>query len=105
MESHKSHVPNHQPYIYIYRVHYNTIVFIGHLSSAHLHHLTSLPQLVFRTMESVSQSFRCTVEFISLNANCILNPEATHQKAMENGPFIDGLPYLPRKNDDFPWLC
>jgi hypothetical protein len=22
--------------------------------------------------------------------------------AMENGPFIDGLPI---KNDDFPWLC
>ena len=22
--------------------------------------------------------------------------------AMENGPFIDGL---PNKNDDFPWLC
>ena len=22
--------------------------------------------------------------------------------AMENGPFIDGL---PRKNGDFPWLC
>jgi hypothetical protein len=23
-------------------------------------------------------------------------------KAMENGPFIDGLPI---KNGDFPWLC
>jgi hypothetical protein len=22
--------------------------------------------------------------------------------AMENGPFIDGLPII---NDDFPWLC
>ena len=25
--------------------------------------------------------------------------------AMENGPFIDGLPGLPIKNGDFPWLC
>jgi hypothetical protein len=25
--------------------------------------------------------------------------------AMENGPFIDGLPCLPIKNGDFPWLC
>ena len=24
--------------------------------------------------------------------------------AMENGPFIDGLPGLPIKNVDFPWL-
>jgi hypothetical protein len=24
--------------------------------------------------------------------------------ALENGPFIDGLP-VPIKNDDFPWLC
>jgi hypothetical protein len=26
--------------------------------------------------------------------------------AMENGPFIDGLPIkTPIKNGDFPWLC
>jgi hypothetical protein len=25
--------------------------------------------------------------------------------AMENGLFIDGLPSLPIKNGDFPWLC
>ena len=25
--------------------------------------------------------------------------------AMENGPFVDGLPSLPYKNGDFPWSC
>ena len=37
--------------------------------------------------------------FISPNFNSTL---WLFNKAMENGPFIDGLPI---KNCDFPWLC
>ena len=78
MESHKSHVPNHQPYIYIERVQYNTIVFIGlffPLTSSYITASTSFS----KHGSFVSQSFRCTV-LSSLNGKCILNLEATHQK-------------------------
>ena len=36
------------------------------------------------------------------NVSDSLGSDSTNSIAMENGPFIDGLPI---KNGDFPWLC
>ena len=62
------------------------------------HYIHRKKPIIFRLVES--QSNGCTSPFISW----FVNPVTLwlFNIAMENGPFIDGLPI---ENGDFPWLC